>query len=56
MANAGTRPRFFSNYFRTALLMAALLGLLGFVGQAVGGMNGMIFFVAIGLVMNFAMY
>jgi heat shock protein HtpX len=36
--------------------MAALLALLGFVGNAIGGMNGMVFFVAIGLVMNFAMY
>jgi len=56
MATSGPRPRFFSNYLRTAVLMAGLLALLGAVGNALGGMNGMVFFVAIGLVMNFVMY
>jgi heat shock protein HtpX len=56
MASSGIRTRFFSNYFRTAVLMAALLALLGVVGRSIGGMNGMVFFVAIGLVMNFVMY
>jgi heat shock protein HtpX len=56
MASTGPRPRFFSNYLRTAVLMAALLALLGVVGRSIGGMNGMVFFVGIGLVMNFVMY
>jgi heat shock protein HtpX len=50
------RPRFFSNYARTALLMAALIALLGLVGRAVGGMNGMALFLGFGVVMNFVMY
>jgi heat shock protein HtpX len=50
------RPRFFSNYARTAVLMAALIALLGLVGRAVGGVGGMVGFVAIGVVMNFVMY
>jgi heat shock protein HtpX len=54
--NPAPRPRFFSNYLRTAVLMAALIALLAFVGRAVGGVNGMAFFAAIGLVMNFVMY
>jgi heat shock protein HtpX len=56
MSTSGPRPRFFANYFRTAALMAALVALLGLVGRAIGGMNGMALFVAIGLVMNFVMY
>jgi heat shock protein HtpX len=56
MPSTGPRPRFFSNYLRTAVLMAALLALLGVVGRSIGGMNGMVFFVGIGLVMNFVMY
>jgi heat shock protein HtpX len=56
MPTSGPRPRFFANYVRTAVLMAALLTLLGLVGRAIGGMNGMALFVAIGLVMNFVMY
>src|SRR5690349_9786875 len=51
-----TRPRFFANYARTGLLMAALIALLGLVGRAVGGMNGMAAFLAFGVVMNFVMY
>jgi heat shock protein HtpX len=54
--NPAPRPRFFSNYLRTGLLMAALIALLGLVGRAVGGINGMALFVAIGVVMNFVMY
>jgi heat shock protein HtpX len=56
MTIAAPRPRFFANYLRTAVLMAALLALLAYVGRAIGGMSGMAFFVAIGLVMNFVMY
>jgi heat shock protein HtpX len=54
--SSAPRPRFFSNYLRTALLMAALIALLGLVGRAVGGINGMAAFVGIGVVMNFVMY
>jgi len=50
------RPNFFANYARTALLMAALIALLGVVGRAVGGVNGMAAFLALGVVMNFVMY
>jgi heat shock protein HtpX len=50
------RPRFFSNYARTAVLMAGLLALLAFVGRSLGGEGGMVAFLAIGLVMNFVMY
>jgi len=56
MTTSELRPRFFSNYLRTAVLMAGLIALLAFVGRAVGGISGMAFFVAIGLVMNFVMY
>ncbi|HEY7375894.1 MAG TPA: zinc metalloprotease HtpX [Polyangia bacterium] len=56
MAIAEPRPRFSSNYVRTAMLMAALIVLLGLVGRAVGGVNGMAAFLAIGVVMNFVMY
>jgi heat shock protein HtpX len=54
--NPAPRPRFFSNYLRTAVLMAGLIALLGLVGRAVGGLDGMLFFVGIGVVMNFVMY
>ena len=50
------RPRFFSNYLRTAVLMAGLIALLAVGGRAVGGAQGMLLFAAIGLVMNFVMY
>jgi heat shock protein HtpX len=50
------RPRFFSNYARTALLMAALIALLGLVGRWVGGFDGMVAFLGFGVVMNFVMY
>jgi len=53
---AAPRPRFFANYARTGLLMAALIALLGLVGRAVGGVNGMAAFLAFGVVMNVVMY
>jgi heat shock protein HtpX len=56
MRTTERRPRFFSNYLRTAVLMAVLIALLALVGRAVGGMGGMIFAVGFGLVMNFVMY
>jgi len=56
MSTTEKRPRFFSNYLRTAVLMAVLIGLLALVGRAVGGMGGMIFAVGFGVVMNFVMY
>jgi heat shock protein HtpX len=56
MSIAEPRPRFFSNYVRTGMLMAALIALLGLVGRAVGGMNGMALFLGFGVVMNFVMY
>ena len=54
---AAPAPAFFSNYLRTAVLMAALLGAArASSARAIGGMNGMALFVGIGLVMNFVMY
>jgi heat shock protein HtpX len=50
------RPRFFANYVRTALLMAALIALLALGGHALGGAQGMVLFGGLGLVMNFVMY
>jgi len=41
---------------RTALLMAALIALLGIGGWAFGGQNGLILLVGIGLVTNFLAY
>jgi heat shock protein HtpX len=52
----GPRPRFFSNYLRTAALMAGLVALLAIGGRAVGGAQGMLLFGGLGLVMNFVMY
>ena len=49
-------PRFYSNYLRTGLLMAALVALLAIGGRAVGGYQGMLAFGAIGLALNVAMY
>src|SRR5262245_1980334 len=54
--NPAPRPRFFSNYLRTAVLMAGLIALLGLVGRAVGGLDGMLLFAGIGVVTNFVMY
>ena len=56
MRTTEKRPRFFSNYLRTAVLMAVLIALLALVGRAVGGVGGMIFAVGFGVVMNFVMY
>ncbi len=53
---AAPRPRFFSNYFRTALLMAGLIALLAIGGHALGGAQGMVLFGGLGLVTNFVMY
>jgi heat shock protein HtpX len=41
-----------SNYLRTAALMAALLALLVWVGDALGGAQGMLLFGALGLLFN----
>ncbi|MES1209530.1 MAG: zinc metalloprotease HtpX [Pseudomonadota bacterium] len=53
---AAPRPRFFSNYLRTGVLMAALIALLAAGGRAIGGAPGMALFAGFGLVMNFVMY
>ena len=50
------RPRFFSNYLRTGLLMAGLIALLALGGHALGGTQGMVLFGLFGLVTNFVMY
>jgi heat shock protein HtpX len=44
------------NYFKTAVLMAGLTGLLIAGGAAVGGPRGVLLFGAIGLVFNFVSY
>jgi heat shock protein HtpX len=44
------------NYFKTAVLMAALTGLLIAGGAKVGGLNGVLLFGALGLVFNFVSY
>ena len=56
MLTGTPRPRFFSNYLRTAALMAGLIALLALGGRAVGGTQGMLLFGGIGLVMNLVMY
>jgi heat shock protein HtpX len=56
VTTAAARPRFFSNYLRTTVLMAALIALLAIGGRAIGGMHGMLLFGGLGLVMNFVMY
>src|SRR5579871_17322 len=53
---AEPRPRFFSSYLRTAVLMAGLIALLAIGGHALGGTQGMLLFGAFGLVTNFVMY
>ena len=50
------KPRFFSNYLRTTVLMAALVALLAIGGRAIGGLDGMLLFGGLGLLMNFVMY
>ena len=44
------------NYFKTFVLMAALLGLMMFVGELIGGAQGMFAFFIMGLMMNFISY
>lgn len=46
----------FANYFKTGVFMALLVALLAIGGHLFGGMQGMMLFAAIGLVMNFGMY
>jgi heat shock protein HtpX len=48
--------RFFSNYIRTALLMAGLVALLAIGGQTFGGTRGLLLWGGLGLVANFVMY
>lgn len=43
----------FSQIFRTGILMAGLIALLALMGRAIGGMNGMVLFGAIGVLFNF---
>ena len=45
-----------SSYVRTAVLMSALIALLAIGGRAVGGVQGMLAFGAIGVGLNFVMY
>jgi heat shock protein HtpX len=64
IANASTHARpagslvadVFTNYAKTAVLMAALVALLAIGGHAVGGYQGMMMFGGLGLLMNFVMY
>ena len=44
------------NWFKTTLLMAAIVALFGVVGAAIGGMNGLIFALLIAAGMNFYAY
>ena len=44
------------NYFKTFVLMLGLLALMMLVGQLIGGMQGMVSFFIMGLVMNFVSY
>jgi heat shock protein HtpX len=53
---AELRPRFFSSYLRTAMLMGGLIALLAIGGRALGGTQGMFLFGGLGLVTNFVMY
>src|ERR687883_685802 len=45
-----------SNYLRTGALMAALIALLVWVGNQLGGAQGMLVFGALGLAFNFGAY
>jgi len=45
-----------SSYVRTAVLMSVLIALLAIGGRAIGGVQGMLTFGAIGLALNFVMY
>ncbi len=44
------------NYFKTAMLMAALTGVLILLGGVIGGATGLILMAGIAVVFNFAMY
>lgn len=44
------------NYFKTFLLMTALLGLMMLIGQLLGGTQGMVYFFIFGLFTNFISY
>lgn len=44
------------NNFKTWMLMSALMVILVFLGQLIGGSQGMIIFFAFGLIMNFVSY
>src|SRR5436190_16805225 len=46
----------FSNWFRTSLLMAAIITLFGMVGAAIGGGQGMLIALVLGGAMNFFAY
>jgi heat shock protein HtpX len=48
--------RLLGNYARTALLMSALVALLAIGGRAIGGMQGMLLFGGLGLLINFVSY
>jgi heat shock protein HtpX len=54
--SVAARPHFFSNYLRTAALMAGLVALLALGGRALGGAQGMLLAGGFGLVINFVMY
>src|SRR6187431_1801352 len=58
MATTSALPgaHIFSNYVRTALLMAGLVALLAIGGQTFGGTQGMLLWGGLGLVTNFVMY
>jgi heat shock protein HtpX len=56
MAVNAPKPHFFSNYVRTAVLMAGLIALLAVGGRALGGTQGMLLLGGLGLIVNFAMY
>lgn len=45
-----------SSYLRTAVLMSLLIAILAIGGRAIGGLQGMLAFGAIGLALNFVMY
>ena len=46
----------FGNWFRTSLLMAAIVALFGVVGAALGGAQGMLVALVLGGAMNFFAY
>lgn len=46
----------FGNWFKTSLLMAAIVALFGVVGAALGGAQGMLVALVLGGAMNFFAY